>query len=649
LSAKKSAKKEKDMQSPLKKLRTTGAVVALLAGSLTLVGVLASTSSATTVTGSIDPSTPYIEICKAFTPPPISVDTSASFSFTITDDGPTYTGPVTTVAVTAGFCSDPIVVPTALDTYTITEASAPWYQVTAITAAIPPGSYLLSTNLVADWMDNSAGSADVSVSDGSVSTVDFTNALVTGYTEICKTTSSGLTGNETFGLTGEDGYSSSVTVPVGGCSGPIEVPAGDLTVVENGTNLHVTSITAYKDGDTSFNELESSDVVTGTAVVKVWPSSDGHLETLVTYADDLVGLKVCKYFDGELEAQPQGSTTLYTFTETATNAAGNGPSTAPSSFSLEAGQCSYVTNYAPGTVVTITESPQPGTKVGEIVASGAESEVTGYPDLPNATEQIVIGTPVISTAGVSGNEADVSFINELAEPSTLKICKDVASGSGTFTFTVAGPQYVGATDAIKPGLIKVSVVGGYCGLPVTDLPYNSTQLVTESGTTGWQASSIAISSLFTNVSLYEGPWNFVPTTEDVLSAIHLGSAGGVSTADVTMSEGPSMTIVAWTNTDPPVAALAATPGPVTVANPGLNAGTTTAPDTADAVSVAATVSQNVQRMTDRALVLKLRVEIKAAVKKLSHKLSKAARAAERKRLAHLRAEVRHLLALMRKL
>jgi hypothetical protein len=653
------------MQSPLKKLRGSGAVVALLAGSLSLVGVFASTSiaRASVLPASIDPGTPYIEICKVFTTPPINVTTPASFWFKVSLDGGNWTK---NVSVTSGTCSDPIAVPSASADYTITEVWDTWYAVTAITAAIPPGTYLLSSSCVKGVCTPdkpvSAGWADVSVTKGSVSTVTFTNALVTGYTEICKSTTSGLTGNETFTLTGADGYTSTVTVPVGGCSDPIEVPAGPLCVTENGTNLYVTSITAYEDNDPKFNILLGSSLAAGTATVWVVPNTDASEVSVVNYVDDVVGLKVCKVWYGPQESnlslQPQGLKTTYTFTETAKNAAGNGPSTAPASFSLKAGQCSFITNYAPGTVVTITEAPQPGTKVALISASGAESEVAAVapavnPDLANATVSIVIGAP---TTGVPGNEADVTFVNTLADPSTLKICKDAAAGSGPFTFTVAGPQYVtgvtGEPDAIAPASFKVSVVGGSCSLltaPLNDLPYNATELVTESATTGWAAT--AISSNFTNVSRWElGPM-FVPTTEPVLSAIKLGSSGTTSSADVTMSEGPSETIVTWTNIDPPVVAA---PAPVTVANPGgSNVGTTTAPDTVDAVSVAATLSQRVQRMADETLILKLRAEIKAANYKLSHKLSHklhpAARAAELKWLRLLRAEVRHLLALMRKL
>jgi hypothetical protein len=651
------------MQSPLKKLRGSGAVVALLAGSLTLVGVFVSTSSAsaTGLPNNIDPRYPYVEICKVFTTPPISVTTPASFWFKVSLDEGNWS---TIVSVTSGTCSDPIRVPAdGASTYTISEAWQPWYAVTAITAAIPPGSYLLSSSCVQGVCTPdkpvSAGWADVSVTDGSVSTVTFTNALVTGYTEICKTTTSGLTGNETFTLTGEDGYTSTVTVPVGGCSDPIEVPAGTLCVTENGTNLYVTSITAYEDNDPRFNILKDSDLATGTAKVGVFPNTDASEVSVVNYVDDVVGLKVCKVWLGpNLSLQPQGLKTSYTFTETAKNAAGNGPSTAPASFSLKAGQCSFITNYAPGTVVTITEAPQPGTKVALISDSGAESEVAAVapavnPDVANATVSIVIGAP---TTGVPGNEADVTFVNTLADASTLKICKDAAAGSGPFTFTVAGPQYVtgvtGEPKAIAPASFKVSVVGGSCSLltaPLNDLPYNATELVTESATKGWAAT--AISSNFTHVSVWEFGPMFVPTTEPVLSAINLGSSGTTSSADVTMSEGPSETIVTWTNIDPPVVAA---PAPVTVANPGgTNVGTTTAPDTVDAVSVAATLSQRVQRMADETLILKLRAEIKAANYKLSHKLSHklhpAARAAELKWLRLLRAEVRHLRALMRKL
>ena len=178
------------------------------------------------------------------------------------------------------------------------------------------------------------------------------------------------------------------------------------------------------------------------------------------------------------------------------------------------------------------------------------------------------------------------------------------------------------------------------------LPYDSTQTVTETGTTGFAASMIALTSSFTDVGVYEGGV-FTDTGTPVLSHMMLGSSGSASSVDVTMSEGPSETIVTWTNVDPPSAPTA----PVTVANPGgANAGTTTAPTLPEAITVSkAVTSLNANAHSRSQLVkyerqfVKYGKSIRSIEKALrSLKLTKAQRAADLRLLAHLRTLRAHL-------
>lgn len=620
--------------------RRLGIALAVLTGGALVAPVLTITASAQGGTG-------LVEICKNFTAPPIAISTTAQFTFNIS-------GVDTPVVVTAGTCSAPITVPTG--SQTVTETSGPWYQVSAITE-LPGQTYL--TN--ADLPD---GIATVNVTpDDNVDTVTFTNEPVTGYLEVCKNAAatSGLTGNYTFDVTGADGFSSTTTVPVGACSNPpMQVPAGQVTVTEAGTNLYVTGIMASLNGGAT-NELTSSDLTTGTGTVNVMPSADPSNQTDVNYTDNVVSLKVCKIFDTINGDEPGGSTTMFPFTETA---AGNpGPNTAPAPFSLQAGSaeapvCSTPVAYRPGTVVTLNEGIVPGTKVESITAAGAGSIVPDSLSVTAQTVQVVVGTPTTS-AGTPTDEAVVYFTNEAANPGTLKICKTAGTPApiGTlFNFTVTG----------VPGVTTVPV--GSCVIVGGDttpflFPFNSTVTVTEAGSADNAASAISV--IPTNVT------EIVGTTPTLMSETTLAgppTLGGTGTdSSVTVMTGEStLTETTFTNIDPPVAGSV----PVTVSNPGSsNAGTTTAFSTstgsviAAAVSAAATssgvasthvtkaITTAIHRAAiarDRRALVKALALIRQQVRVLAHKHGDMRRPIIRRLVALIKA-VHHLQAVLRTL
>ncbi|MGA8297703.1 MAG: hypothetical protein WB770_11730 [Acidimicrobiales bacterium] len=676
-----------------RKTRSLGALLAMLIGSSVLVAVLAGTAAVAGATPS--PGTAGIKICKVWTASSIA---SATGPFVFWIKGPSYSDGIE-VDVSAGQCVETDV--WEAGTYTVTEAYADWYQVTNIAELDNLGDVSFPTdqslpgNSPADLVSYVAITSD-QVSAGDEVTVQYTNDLVTGNAEICKAQTPGdtLSGPFTFALTntndeasGSGGLSFDIpeTLNVGGCTGNITVPAGVLEVTEAGTNLYVTSITATLD-NTSENELGYHNLTDGASESWVYP--DSQVTTVVTYTNDTVGLEVCKAWDGDPYSQPQGTATTYSFSETATNPNGDGPATAPSSFTLNAGGCNTPTQYAPGTIVKITEGVTPGTEVRAITPSGALTTVpdndSDDPDLANRTVTVVVGAD--TTTGTPSNSATVTFTDGIAYPSTLKICKDLAAdetASAPFTFTVSGPQYVPEYQAdgtatpgwffgeIANGSFTVSVPAGECefATPTVSsknpsylttnwfdlLPYNSTQTITESGTTNFAATNVAISSSFTDVSVYEGGV-FTPTTEPVLSNISLGTTGGTSSANVTMSEGASETIVTWTNMDPPPAAPHST-GSVTVANPGApNAGTTTAKTLPIATAVAAAVSKldapggRVALTRDEHTVTRLNRTISRIEKSLkSHKLTRLERSRDLKQLRQLRARMLHFLVLIYKL
>ncbi|MHB1597980.1 MAG: hypothetical protein ACYCXY_03635, partial [Acidimicrobiales bacterium] len=344
--------------------RGSAAILAALTGT----ALAASFLVAPTVASAADTSTGngYVEICKTFATPPIAMDTTASFTFHIS-------GLSSATTVAAGTCSGEISV--SAGSHTITETPGSWYQVGSI-SELPGQSYLTSSNLA-------TGTATVMVTAGtSVDTVSYVNDPVTGYLEVCKQAAagSGLTGSYSFDVTGADGYTSSTTVPVGACSNPaMQVPAGQVTVTEGGTNLYVTGIVATLNG--SGNELVGApDLTNGTATATVVASANASTQTDVTYTNDVVALKVCKVWDASNGVEPGGSATMFPFTFSASGAAG--PNTAAGPVSLQAGTwdnpiCSDPVSYRPGTTVSITEGIVAGTKVESMGATGAESVVPG--------------------------------------------------------------------------------------------------------------------------------------------------------------------------------------------------------------------------------------------------------------------------------
>ena len=84
--------------------------------------------------------------------------------------------------------------------------------------------------------------------------MNYTNAPVTGYIEVCKNNASdaGLTGNFTFTITGNNAFSTTTAVPIGHCSLPILVPAGAVTVTEAAPNS-VTGITVQNGSPATTN------------------------------------------------------------------------------------------------------------------------------------------------------------------------------------------------------------------------------------------------------------------------------------------------------------------------------------------------------------------------------------------------------------
>lgn len=558
-------------------------------------------------------STGYIEICKTFAPAATGAPVyQGTFTYKISDGR--WHGSVSVNALEGGpqVCTSPIAV--AAGMATVTEVAAPWFSVSSITATQgDPGTVTpsLTTPGEATLTVNPAPSTgDVSLT----TTVQYTNDPVTGIVEVCKqaaANSSSLTGTYDFNITSENagvnvydagtgGYdlpwtaTASATISAAGlgCSGPIIVPAGTVQTVEPGTT-YVTAITASSDGS---NELASPapNLALGTSSETV-PAGDATNQTIVTYTDALSTVKLCKEWTGS--SRP---TTVFPFTVTSSGAAG--PTTVTSPVGLAATDCQIIGTVRAGAQVNITESVVPGTKVASIVVNptlnsqGVSPVVPSTLSLPNRTVSVIAGA----------GETDVTFTDEAADPGALKICVAPTTDptAGSVPFTVNGTQTID---------VNLSSTAVQCTLDLTSFAFNASVTIAGGALPSPDAFSGTPSVLPTNVEVLEGG---VPTVTNQLSL----AASTASSATVLMSEG--VTEVTFTVDPLPPAA---------------------APSAAQSTDVSGTSSASLVSAKVEKQLSSAKAEIKALTKKLSSKhLSKAAREADAKKLAALRALERKL-------
>jgi hypothetical protein len=387
-------------------------------------------------------------------------------------------------------------------------------------------------------------------------------------------------------------WNSTVTVPVGQCSSPIEVPAGTSTVTETGPNLYITDITATNAAGTA-GLLASSNYVAGTAGVVVDPG-DVSTQTDVWYTNNVVAFKVCKTWDPTyLDANPTGAAqtspvTTYPFTVVIDGAT--------TTDNVAPGSCSNPVYYPAGTNVTVTEGIVPGTKVESItwpasnssnLAGSALSEtgsttsgaVTSAPSsaVLNRTITITLGTLDTSSATVPGNEADVTFTNRPADPGSLEICKSSVTGTfavtGAYNFTLTpGPSSASVSETVNVG--NCVIVPGYA--------YNTSVTIAEQGlsATNLVAGITVAPATVNEITSWVGG---VPVYTATGESSTVGAASlSTGTVDVLTGEGNN-TDVTYTDMDPPVgfgdsgnSGSGNSSGVVTVTTPGPNGSTTTA-------------------------------------------------------------------------
>jgi len=497
--------------------------------------------------------TGYIEICKAQGPTtPALID---SFRFTVnhayTADMTVDTNVVTpaTDPVPVGACTLPIPVwagyVTVHELATMTNEpdhyggqfnSYDYTAVSAVHTSAPggPDDMLVSTNL-------DDHSAVVKVNPGGVNdetVVTFTDDPVQGYVEICKsqTDGAGLAGlSFPFTVYGGNGFKWTGSVTVGACSQPILAPAGHVIAQENGDATYVDSITTIPAGQRT---LLGYSLDWGWARVAVPLGGTVSEESIVNFENNASQLKICKLAAFGSEAL-EGTTFHFTV---------NGKAVPVVAGTMgDSSHCVIVGSYPAGTAITVTEAPSPGVQVALIAMSDKRPFIQGGNDFTGVTASFVLRSGVTA----------ITYVDQLADPGLLKVCKLGPANEPATSFTVTGPR--GVAPKITTGTDTLVVPIGQCAIDPNPLPFAGVQTVTEVAQTGFTVQSAKVE----DASLLASP----------LTGNSIGAFVGHDT-----------TVVTYTNIDPPVAP-ASTGGSSAASTPVVAAATPVASVTKPAATV----------------------------------------------------------------
>jgi hypothetical protein len=276
----------------------------------------------------------------------------------------------------------------------------------------------------------------------------------TGWIQVCKQSAAApnaVTGNfrflvSTVDVTGASHPVTTVTVPVGLCSAPIQVAAGTVTVTEVGTNTSMHADGSI-DNDTPGNQADFQKYISATATgtgktgatgsfdgkwtytVTVPASADQSGAVTVTFTDTLVTgqIEICKQI-------VTGSQLTGTWTYTVTGS--NGFTTISNPVPI--GACTQPIT-VPAGYFKVVESGDNAENVTSITATHADgSNAVSVSDLPSATVVASVNAGDISKGTI------VTFTNNSVR---LKLCKiwdgrtaDPAATTGyPFAFGYSGP------------------------------------------------------------------------------------------------------------------------------------------------------------------------------------------------------------------
>ena len=311
-------------------------------------------------------------------------------------------------------------------------------SIVTMTEAVPSGERVADIAVAGNLRLNSSagGTAKITIGSG-VNIVYFDNEPLSppqlGYIEVCKDAGDQFTtGTYTFTITDSAHATDTEQIPVGQCSGPIQVASGNVSVVETPTpNEYVQNIFTYPSTSLGPYNLTNG---AATVVVPVSPTTDNEVQVHFVNAAQLATLKVCKVLTSS-SAALAGATFNFTIASSA------GPQSSLSIIASTSpnGACKNFGLGLPiGSSVTVSE-----TGVAFVGANG------GAP-----------GAGASSTVTLAPGINSVSFTNQAY--GTVEICKNMQAGdeayNGTFfNFSVNGGTAFGVAAGRCSGGITLPV------------------------------------------------------------------------------------------------------------------------------------------------------------------------------------------------
>ncbi|MDQ4090309.1 MAG: hypothetical protein M3163_08400 [Actinomycetota bacterium] len=358
--------------------------------------------------------------------------------------------------------------------------------------------------------------------------------LLTGFLEVCKEADGpAVTGDFTFEVAGH-----TVVVPVGACSGPVELPAGPVTIrevaVEGLTLTAVHALPAHR--------LLAQDLGAATARVTV-VAGDVSAQTAVTFTNraEFAPLKVCKV----------GGTGIAVGTEF--NFVAGGERLSVPAGPAPGGYCVIVGSFPVGADVAVSEQAPRGTQVSAIEIA-PKSRLVGTPNLP--------GGAVVVRIGAGFTEA--TFTNQAVQPAVTTTTTVPPNTVSPSTTTTVPPS---TTTTVPPSTTTT-------GSPntTTTAPPSTTTTVPPTTTTTAPSSTTTTVPPSTTTTVRPGT-NNSPVAQSTTTAVPPSTTAVPPSTTTTVLANPTTTVPP--NTSSPVAPTTTTTVPPSTATTNPPASTTT--------------------------------------------------------------------------
>jgi hypothetical protein len=345
----------------------------------------------------------------------------------------------------------------------------------------------------------------------------------TGFVEVCKNAAGpGVGGSFTFDVGGH-----TVTVPVGACAHPVEVPAGTITITEHAQpGMVVTDISTFPGARMISRDLGARSVTVAVA------AGDVSTQTVVTFANafEIGQLKVCKV------AGP-GVATGTGFSFTAAGQAFTVPAGSP-----PGGFCRLAGSFPAGTGVTVNEHAVAGTEVSAITVAPS-GRVAGQPDLAARAVTVTIGPGVTEVTFTNRAAPTPATTTTTSAPATTTT---VPAGATTTTTPVPSttPQVTttttppGATTTTSAPATTTTVPGGPT-TTTTPVPSTTPQVTTTTTPPG--ATTTTVPGGATTTTSTPGTVPQVTTTTTPPGATTTTLPGRGATTTTTLGVPPPVT------------------------------------------------------------------------------------------------------------